>query len=111
MKDHSEDLEGTKAMESRSLTSPSHPYKVGVPPKQKLWKEFSATLKETFFSDDPLRSFKDQSRSKKFMLGVEAMFPILSWGRSYTLSKFKGDLIAGLTIASLCIPQVCNKHM
>ncbi|GJM96033.1 hypothetical protein PR202_ga12837 [Eleusine coracana subsp. coracana] len=26
-------------------------------------------------------------------------------GRHYTLAKFKGDLIAGLTIASLCIPQ------
>ncbi|KAL1547060.1 Sulfate transporter 1.3 [Salvia divinorum] len=84
---------------------PSLPYKVGIPPKQKLWKEFSATLKETFFADDPLRSFKDQSGSRKFVLGAEAVFPILSWGRDYNLSKFKGDLVAGLTIATLCIPQ------
>ncbi|XP_047982640.1 sulfate transporter 1.3-like [Salvia hispanica] len=88
-----------------SSRHPSLPYKVGIPPKQKLWKEFSATLKETFFADDPLRSFKDQSGPRKFLLGVEAVFPILSWGRGYNLSKFKGDLVAGLTIATLCIPQ------
>ncbi|KAJ9560464.1 hypothetical protein OSB04_005624 [Centaurea solstitialis] len=39
------------------------------------------------------------------MLGLQAMFPILEWGRNYDLNKFKGDLIAGLTIASICIPQ------
>ncbi|KAK4401896.1 Sulfate transporter 1.3 [Sesamum angolense] len=59
-----------------------------------LFKEFKFTFKETFFHDDPLRRFKDQPR-----------FPILEWGRRYELSMFKGDLIAGITIASLCIPQ------
>ncbi|KAK6115440.1 hypothetical protein DH2020_007709 [Rehmannia glutinosa] len=99
---------GTDDMDTKSLSSSLHrtsPYKVGVPPKQKLWKEFSSTLKETFFSDDPLRSFKDQSRSRKLVLGIQAVFPILEWARGYNLAKFKGDLIAGLTIASLCIPQ------
>ncbi|XP_057442586.1 sulfate transporter 1.3 [Lotus japonicus] len=103
-----ENLE-TKEMDARSLSS-SHgqePYvhKVGIPPRQNLFKEFQSTVKETFFSDDPLRSFKDQSKSRKCILGIEAIFPILSWGRTYTLKKFRGDLIAGLTIASLCIPQ------
>lgn len=91
-------------------TSSALPYKVGVPPKQKFWTEFSTTLKETFFSDDPLHSFKDQSRSRKLVLGLEAVFPILEWGKKYSLDKFKGDLIAGLTIASLCIPQVCYSY-
>ncbi|KAL5542853.1 hypothetical protein UlMin_010563 [Ulmus minor] len=80
-------------------------HKVGKPPKENLLKEISATVKETFFSDDPLRSFKDQPKSKKFFLGLQAIFPILSWAKDYSLTKFKGDLIAGLTIASLCIPQ------
>ncbi|KAK4476886.1 hypothetical protein RD792_016050 [Penstemon davidsonii] len=83
----------------------NEPYKVGVPPKQNLFKEFKFTFKETFFHDDPLRPFKDQSKSKKLLLGIEALFPIVDWGRRYKLSMFKGDLIAGLTIASLCIPQ------
>jgi high affinity sulfate transporter 1 len=100
----------TKEMDSRSLSSSQgqEPYvhKVGVPPKQNLFKEFQYTVKETFFSDDPLRPFKDQTKSRKFVLGIEAIFPILSWGRTYNLKKFRGDLIAGLTIASLCIPQV-----
>ncbi|KAG0499370.1 hypothetical protein HPP92_004061 [Vanilla planifolia] len=39
------------------------------------------------------------------MLGLQSLFPILKWGSEYNFTKFKGDLIAGLTIASLCIPQ------
>ncbi|ESW08215.1 hypothetical protein PHAVU_009G028500 [Phaseolus vulgaris] len=100
----------TKEVDLRSMSSSSHGqaprvYKVAIPPRQNLFKEFQATIKETFFSDDPLRPFKDQSKSRKFILGIEAIFPILKWGRSYNLKKFRGDLISGLTIASLCIPQ------
>ncbi|KAK9740712.1 hypothetical protein RND81_03G055000 [Saponaria officinalis] len=80
-------------------------HKVGVPSKQNLFKEFANGMKETLFSDDPLRHFKDQSNSRKFVLGLQAVFPILEWGRGYNLMKFRGDLISGLTIASLCIPQ------
>ncbi|KAF1002008.1 sulfate transporter 1.3-like [Apium graveolens] len=80
-------------------------HKVGVPPKPKLLKEITDTLKETFLPDDPLRPFKKQPRRRKLVLGLQTVFPILEWGRDYNLSKFKGDLIAGLTIASLCIPQ------
>ncbi|XP_009369645.2 sulfate transporter 1.2 [Pyrus x bretschneideri] len=106
-----EDIEA-KELDTRSVSSSRNhsqgaPYihKVGVPPKQNLFKEFSNTVKETFFSDDPLRPFKHQPKSRKFILGVQAIFPIFEWGRGYNLLKFRGDLIAGLTIASLCIPQ------
>ncbi|KAH9690841.1 Sulfate transporter 1.3 [Citrus sinensis] len=110
--DHSTEEAQTKEMDIRSLSS-SHRHsqseryihKVGVPPKQNLFKEFRETLKETFFADDPLRPFKDQSRSQKFILGIQTIFPIFEWGRKYNLKKLRGDLIAGLTIASLCIPQ------
>ncbi|ONK75523.1 uncharacterized protein A4U43_C03F17780 [Asparagus officinalis] len=80
-------------------------YKVGFPPRKKLMSEFTETLKETFFADDPLREYKDQPKSKKLLLGIQSFFPIFNWGRDYNLTKFKGDVIAGLTIASLCIPQ------
>ncbi|VFR00346.1 unnamed protein product [Cuscuta campestris] len=98
-------------MDIRSSSSCRHenplPYihKVGAPPKENLFKEFKNRVKETMFADDPFRSFKDQTMSRKFVLGLQAVFPILDWGRSYSLAKFRGDLIAGLTIASLCIPQ------
>ncbi|KAM3289861.1 sulfate transporter 1.2 [Capsicum chacoense] len=110
MGNSSADAEERKEMDIRSFSSSQHnqtPYihKVGVPPKQDIFKEFKTTVKETFFADDPLRSFKDQPRSRKLVLGLQAIFPILDWGRSYNFRKFRGDLIAGLTIASLCIPQ------
>ncbi|PHU00863.1 Sulfate transporter 1.3 [Capsicum chinense] len=110
MGNSSADAEERKEMDIKSFSSSQHnqtPYihKVGVPPKQDIFKEFKTTLKETFFADDPLRSFKDQPRSRKLVLGLQAIFPILDWGRSYNFRKFRGDLIAGLTIASLCIPQ------
>ncbi|EMS62366.1 High affinity sulfate transporter 1 [Triticum urartu] len=80
-------------------------YKVGYPPPKNLATEFTETLRETFFHDNPLRQYKGQSGPRRFMMGLEFLFPIFGWGRDYSLSKFKGDLIAGLTIASLCIPQ------
>ncbi|XP_076899960.1 sulfate transporter 1.3-like [Bidens hawaiensis] len=80
-------------------------HKVGKPPKQDLLKEIKTALKETFLSDDPLKPFKDQPRRRKFVLGLQTFFPILNWAQDYSFSKFKGDLIAGCTIASLCIPQ------
>ncbi|KAJ7946699.1 Sulfate transporter 1.1-like protein [Quillaja saponaria] len=80
-------------------------HKVGAPPKQNIFDEIKDTFKETFFSDNPLGHFKDQTKSRKFVLSLQAVFPIFEWGKGYNLSKFKGDFIAGLTIASLCIPQ------
>ncbi|MQM11124.1 hypothetical protein Taro_044031 [Colocasia esculenta] len=80
-------------------------YQVGLPPRRELVKEFTDTVKETFFADDPLRPFKDQPKRKKIVLGLQSVFPILDWGRYYNFQKLKGDVIAGLTIASLCIPQ------
>ncbi|XP_028754248.1 high affinity sulfate transporter 2-like isoform X1 [Neltuma alba] len=82
-----------------------HIHKVGTPPKQNVLKEIKETAMETFFADKPLSHFKGQPASRKLVLGLQAVFPILQWGRGYDLSKFKGDLVAGLTIASLCIPQ------
>ncbi|KAJ0091180.1 hypothetical protein Patl1_13209 [Pistacia atlantica] len=36
---------------------------------------------------------------------LEYVFPILQWAPTYNLALFRSDLIAGLTIASLAIPQ------
>ncbi|KAK7245868.1 hypothetical protein RIF29_40722 [Crotalaria pallida] len=80
-------------------------HKVEVPPKQTLFQEFKHNVKEIFFSDNPLSKFKNRSGSRKFVLGLQAIFPIFEWGRGYNLKTFRYDFIAGLTIASLCIPQ------
>ncbi|GER55377.1 sulfate transporter [Striga asiatica] len=78
---------------------------VAVPPPQPFVKSLTNTLKETLFPDDPFRQFKNQPPGKRFLLGFRYLFPILEWGPKYTLGLFKADLIAGITIASLAIPQ------
>jgi len=78
---------------------------VEVPPHQPFFKSLKMTLKETFFPDDPLRQFKNKPPSKKLMLGIQYFFPIFQWAPKYTFNFFKADLIAGITIASLAIPQ------
>ncbi|KAD6794365.1 hypothetical protein E3N88_05261 [Mikania micrantha] len=50
-------------------------------------------------------SHKKYSASARVVAVVSSIFPALKWGRNYNASKFKNDLIAGLTLASLSIPQ------
>ncbi|XP_024969078.1 low affinity sulfate transporter 3-like [Cynara cardunculus var. scolymus] len=50
-------------------------------------------------------SQKKQPPSARLIAVLSNIFPVLSWGRNYKASKFKNDLIAGLTLASLSIPQ------
>ncbi|MED6144155.1 Sulfate transporter 3.1, partial [Stylosanthes scabra] len=81
-----------------------HP-RVAVPPPQPFFKSLKYSLKETFFPDDPLRRFKNQPPSRRLILGLQYFFPIFEWGPNYTFQFLKSDLIAGITIASLAIPQ------
>uniref|UniRef100_A0A2N9IHJ9 STAS domain-containing protein n=1 Tax=Fagus sylvatica TaxID=28930 RepID=A0A2N9IHJ9_FAGSY len=77
------------------------------PDPPSLCQELISSIKETVFPQGK----KHSSASKKktpwdygvsFLRGV---FPILSWGRNYKAAMFKNDLMAGLTLASLSIPQ------
>ncbi|XP_057519675.1 sulfate transporter 3.1-like [Amaranthus tricolor] len=79
--------------------------RVSVPPPRPFLKTIQTSLKETFFPDDPLRQFKGKSRSRKFILGMQYFFPVLEWSTKYSFDFLKSDLIAGITIASLAIPQ------
>ncbi|GKV48597.1 hypothetical protein SLEP1_g55394 [Rubroshorea leprosula] len=80
-------------------------HQVTVPPPQPFFKSLKYSLKETFFPDDPLRQFKNQPPSRKFILGMRYIFPFLEWAPRYSFQFFKSDLISGITIASLAIPQ------
>lgn len=92
-------------------TDPVHPsgvecaHRVAIPPPRPFVKSLKYSLKETFFPDDPLRQFKNQPPSTKLILGLKYVLPILEWAPRYTLDFLKSDLIAGITIASLAIPQ------
>ncbi|KAK7345848.1 hypothetical protein VNO77_16460 [Canavalia gladiata] len=76
-----------------------------VPPPQPFLKSIKYSLKETFFPDDPLRKFKKERGWKRLVLGVQYFFPIFEWAPQYTFQFLKSDVIAGITIASLAIPQ------
>ncbi|KAL5214010.1 hypothetical protein ABZP36_003162 [Zizania latifolia] len=80
-------------------------HKVSPPPAQSTASKMKARVKETFFPDDPFRSFKGQPLGMKWLMAVKYLFPILEWVPGYSFSLFKSDLVAGLTIASLAIPQ------
>ena len=79
-------------------------HRVAVP-LQPFTKTLKTYLKETFFPDDPLRQVKNQPASRKFILGLQYLFPILEWGPRYSLQFLKADLISGICIASLAIPH------
>ncbi|KAF3781958.1 putative sulfate transporter 3-4 [Nymphaea thermarum] len=80
-------------------------HKVSLPPPKSTLHRLKAKIKETFFPDDPLRQFKGQSCGRKWILALQYVFPILQWGPNYSLKLLKSDIISGLTIASLAIPQ------
>lgn len=80
-------------------------HRVSIPQKGTLVKGLEDAVKETLFPDDPLRLFKNQTGARRFSLGLKYLFPVLEWGKGYNLNSFKHDLMAGLTIGSLSIPQ------
>nr|AIK26612.1 sulfate transporter [Reaumuria trigyna] len=80
-------------------------HRVAPPPPRSTIQKLGSSLKETLFPDDPLRQFKGKSTKRKWILGAQYIFPVLCWAPNYTLSCFKSDIVAGLTIASLAIPQ------
>ncbi|GMP56340.1 hypothetical protein CsSME_00020872 [Camellia sinensis var. sinensis] len=79
--------------------------KVTVPPSKPFLSSLKSSLKETFFPDDPLRQFKNQPPGRKLVLGLQYFVPILEWAPRYTFDFFKADVVAGITIATLAVPQ------
>ncbi|XP_021298752.1 probable sulfate transporter 3.4 [Herrania umbratica] len=80
-------------------------HNVCLPPQKTTFQKLKHRLSEIFFPDDPLYRFKKQTWCKKLVLGLQFLFPIFQWGPEYNLSLFRSDIISGLTIASLAIPQ------
>ena len=93
-----------------------HPEKtqwvLNAPEPPSLWQELMDSVRETtLFHARRFPSVKDKgSLSKTVISSLQAIFPIFCWCRNYKATKFKNDLLAGLTLASLCIPQVKHKQ-
>lgn len=78
------------------------------PDPPSVWQELTGSIREAFFPRNKHSSSSraNQTWSTSTYSFLQGLFPILNWGRNYKASKFKSDLMAGLTLASLSIPQV-----
>lgn len=80
-------------------------HRVCLPPKQSTLQKLKHKLGEIFFPENPLHRFKNQTWFTQLLLGLQFLFPIFQWGPEYNAQLLKSDIISGLTIASLAIPQ------
>jgi high affinity sulfate transporter 1 len=80
-------------------------HKVNIPPDSGLVHDVTGPIKEIFFYDESLRQFKNETGGKRAFLLLKHVVPILDWLPRYKPRWFPADLIAGLTIASLAVPQ------
>lgn len=79
---------------------------LNAPEPPGLWRELVNSTKEIVLPyGNKSKSSDENSKSKRVVSVLESVFPILVWSRKYTANKFRKDLMAGLTLASLCIPQ------
>ena len=106
-----ENHSGSGHVPSQSTTisiplSPETMHEVCRPPAKTTFQKLRHKLSEVFFPDDPLHRFKNQTCANKIMFALRFFLPIFEWGRSYNFGLFRSDAVAGLTIASLAIPQV-----
>ncbi|CAH2053583.1 unnamed protein product [Thlaspi arvense] len=80
-------------------------HSVCLPPKRTAFQKLKKRVADVFFPDDPLERFRNQAWGNRVILGLQSLFPIFTWGSQYDLKLFRSDIVAGLTIASLAIPQ------
>lgn len=66
---------------------------------------FKSDLKETLFPDDPFHDFTGKTLPVKAKKAIQYFVPICQWLPDYSRKLFMYDLLAGVTIASLAIPQ------
>ncbi|KAL6586158.1 putative sulfate transporter 3.5 [Orobanche minor] len=78
---------------------------VNLGPPRSFTNILNSKLKETFFPDDPFRQFKKGPLGRRSLKIIQYFIPISQWLPKYSLAFFRYDLLAGITIASLAIPQ------
>ncbi|KAF2541190.1 hypothetical protein F2Q68_00032547 [Brassica cretica] len=80
-------------------------HSVCLPPKKTALQKLKKRFGDVFFPDDPLERFRNQTWRNRMILGLQSLFPIFTWGSQYDLKLLRSDVVSGLTIASLAIPQ------
>ncbi|TMW88451.1 hypothetical protein EJD97_018553 [Solanum chilense] len=87
------------------MSSPKSLHGVNYAPPRSFKTVLKANVKETLFPDDPFYDFKNEKLSKRILKGIQYFIPICQWLPKYKFGLFMYDLLAGITIASLAIPQ------
>ncbi|KAG8044883.1 hypothetical protein GUJ93_ZPchr0008g12058 [Zizania palustris] len=64
-----------------------------------------SALKDTFFPDDPFRGLGGLPPRRRAWRVARYFVPAMDWAAGYSAGSFWCDLLAGVTIASLSIPQ------
>lgn len=95
------DMENNMAGRSQWILNPRQP--------PGLWHELVDFMRESVLPHRNKLLSSNQRGTKRVISVFKCWFPILCWCQNYDRKTFKNDLIAGLTLASLCIPQVI-KH-
>ncbi|CAF2154835.1 probable sulfate transporter 3.4 [Brassica rapa] len=80
-------------------------HSVCLPPKKTAFQKLKKRFGDVFFPDDPLERFRNQTWRNRVILCLQSLFPIFTWGSQYDLKLLRSDVVSGLTIASLAIPQ------
>ncbi|XP_076908401.1 putative sulfate transporter 3.4 [Bidens hawaiensis] len=78
---------------------------VCLPPPKSTLRKLQHRLSDVFLPDDPLHVFKNQTSFRKLVLALQFFFPIFDWAPKYSFKLLRSDVVSGLTIASLAIPQ------
>nr|XP_043614762.1 low affinity sulfate transporter 3-like isoform X1 [Erigeron canadensis] len=68
-------------------------------------QEILGSIKSAVFCQKNKKLSSSQPPLACVVAFLRSVFPILSWAKDYKVSMFKSDLLSGLTLASLCIPQ------
>ena len=82
------------------------PARVPVPPPRPFLCTVGASVKETLFPDDPFRAVaREPAGGRRAMAVLRYLFPCLGWLPSYSFADLRSDVVSGLAVASLAVPQ------
>ncbi|KAG8367407.1 hypothetical protein BUALT_Bualt16G0068700 [Buddleja alternifolia] len=87
------------------MTGAEYNRSVNFGPPRSFWTVLKSKLKETLMPDDPFRQFRNDPLGRRIIKTIQYFVPIFEWLPQYKLGFLKYDLLAGITIASLAIPQ------
>lgn len=83
---------------------------LNTPDPPNYWNELVGFVKETILPHNNKYLIPNNQPNipsyKRIVSFLQGLFPILCWCQKYNTTMFKNDLVAGLTLASLSIPQV-----